>query len=83
MIIGAMFGLGTDPVTVRLTPLDVMITAAVAGILFVLHWCVRNRTLEEITRRTPWWLKSMALAGMVIGIVILSGEDRAFIYFQF
>ncbi|MBN2397888.1 MAG: MBOAT family protein, partial [Deltaproteobacteria bacterium] len=59
VILGAMFGLGTDPATLRLTPLDVMITAGVAGMLFAMHWCVRDRTLEEIARRTPWWLKSL------------------------
>jgi hypothetical protein len=44
---------------------------------------MRSRSLEEIAGRMPWWLKSVVLAGMLTAIVILSGEDRAFIYFQF
>jgi hypothetical protein len=39
--------------------------------------------LEQVVSKCPWWLRSLIIAGMLIGIVTLSGEDRAFIYFQF
>ena len=52
-------------------------------ILLILHWMMRDITLEEVASRCPWWLRSLILAGMLVGIVTLSGDDRAFIYFQF
>ena len=83
LMIKAMFGLGCNPPGLWLTSLDLIITSGVSFAILALHWCMRDHSLEEIAGRTPWWLKSLALAGMLIAIVILSGEDRAFIYFQF
>jgi len=36
-----------------------------------------------VAARIPWWARSLVLAAMIIGILGLSGEDHAFIYFQF
>ena len=55
----------------------------VMGSLLGLHWVMRNRRIEEVAEAWPWWIRSLVLAGLLVGIVVLSGEDRAFIYFQF
>jgi hypothetical protein len=52
------------------------------GIL-VVHWFMRNRRLEEVVAKTPWWLTGLAWAGMLFAIVITQGSGNAFIYFQF
>ena len=52
------------------------------GILAV-HWYMRNRRLEEVVARTPWWLTGLVWAGMLFAIVITQGSGNAFIYFQF
>ncbi|HUT36069.1 MAG TPA: MBOAT family O-acyltransferase [Planctomycetota bacterium] len=60
--------------------------AVVLGItigILLLHWLLRDSSLEALVARCPWWLRSLVLASLMIAIVTLSGEDRAFIYFQF
>jgi hypothetical protein len=53
------------------------------GLLFAVHWVMRHRQIEEVAEAWPWWVRSLVLTGLCVGIVVLSGEDRAFIYFQF
>lgn len=83
LMIKAMFNLGCGPSGLHLALPDIIITAVVSFVILVLHYCMRDRSLEEIAGRMSWWLKSLVLAGMMIAVTILSGEDRAFIYFQF
>jgi alginate O-acetyltransferase complex protein AlgI len=51
--------------------------------IVALHWRLRNTTLEAVTARVPWVVRSLVLAAMLVLIVVTPGEDRAFIYFQF
>lgn len=51
--------------------------------MLALHWALRDCLLESVVRRMPWWLRAAILAGMVLGILLIRGDDRAFIYFQF
>lgn len=81
-ILQSMFGMAAET-TDHLRP-EVMakalivVTSLVAG-----HWYMRSRTLESVASRLPWWLRSAALAGMVLLIFSMAGDERAFIYFQF
>ena len=53
------------------------------GIL-VIHYIMRNRSLEEVFSRMPWALRGVFLAIlMYLTLISFTGEDRAFIYFQF
>lgn len=54
----------------------------IAGIL-VVHWVMRDRTLEEVAGRAPQWLAATVIAAMLFAIVISQGSSNAFIYFQF
>ncbi len=47
------------------------------------HAAMRNTTLEAVVERTPWPVRTAALAGMIFSLFLCSGVDRAFIYFQF
>ncbi len=80
-IVVSMFGLGRGVHVVNAARiLSVLVAAAV---MLVLHWLMRDSSLERVARRTPWWLRSAAMALMLVLIVLAQGEDRAFIYFQF
>jgi D-alanyl-lipoteichoic acid acyltransferase DltB (MBOAT superfamily) len=78
----SMFGLGEGGAQV-LSRVMTIKAVTVVGLLFVFHWSMRKSSLEQLVRAIPWPLRSLILTGLLLGIVLLSGEDRAFIYFQF
>jgi len=82
-ILKAMVGFGTEPGTVCIRPIYAAAVFVVSGLILLVHWLMRDRSLEDVAEKTPWVLRALLLAGMVIAIVLFSGEDRAFIYFQF
>jgi alginate O-acetyltransferase complex protein AlgI len=47
------------------------------------HWTMRNRRLEDVVSRAPWWVLSLIWAVMLFSILITQGVGDAFIYFQF
>jgi hypothetical protein len=47
------------------------------------QWLMRNRDLEQVVSRTPWWLTGVACAAMLFAVIITQGSGTAFIYFQF
>ena len=53
------------------------------GVLLASHWALRDTTLEDVVERTPWPVRSLALAAMILSLLMFPGVDRAFIYFQF
>jgi len=59
-----------------------VIAVAIAGVLAA-SWAMRERRIEHVVARTPLLVRSVALAVMIVSIVMMQGEDRAFIYFQF
>jgi alginate O-acetyltransferase complex protein AlgI len=80
-IVAGMFGLRHGA---RVVYTAVVLNTLVAvAVMLALHWLMRNSSLERVARRTPWWLRSAAMALMLVLIVLAQGEDRAFIYFQF
>lgn len=79
-----MFGHAQQDSTFLLVrKLNIVILSAVITILLGLHWKMRDITFEEMACLCPLWLRSLIMALMLMGIVTFSGEDRAFIYFQF
>ena len=68
-------------------PLDssmVMALVVVALMLFV-HWYMRERDLSDVFKRIPFWLRPFILAVIMVAVFLamVSGDTRAFIYFQF
>jgi D-alanyl-lipoteichoic acid acyltransferase DltB (MBOAT superfamily) len=80
-VLEAMFGIGTGPRVLPIVDYE-LVVPAVAAILGV-HWLMRERGIEDVVERTPWLVRSAALAVMIAAIVLAQGKDRAFIYFQF
>ena len=80
-LLKAMFGV--DPGAHVLNLIDYALVAPVMVALLATHWFMRERLLEDIVERTPWIVRSAALAIMMVALVLMQGKDRAFIYFQF
>lgn len=82
-VTAALFGFGAPEAARLLTRHSVVWAAGVTLILLCVHWSMRETSIVSLVDRVPWWARSLALAALVFGILGLSGEDRAFIYFQF
>ena len=80
-LLEGMFGVGHGPRA--LDPSNYPLVLLATGALLAVHWIMRDRPLEQVVERTPWLLRSVAIAAMIIGIIAMQGQDRAFIYFQF
>ena len=81
-LISAMFGFSNEGMGV-LTTTDMVITAVVISILLCLSWILRDRMVEDVVGKVPWWLGGCAWAAMLIRIILTQGGGGAFIYFQF
>jgi D-alanyl-lipoteichoic acid acyltransferase DltB (MBOAT superfamily) len=62
---------------------NVALVAATTLALLGGHWLMRERRLEDVAARLPWWARGMALAVLLILLILSPSNDRAFIYFQF
>lgn len=69
--------------TISIQYFYILLTFGITMIILASHWVMRERSLEHIVNKMPWWLRSIVFAAMIIILVTCSGEDRAFIYFQF
>jgi alginate O-acetyltransferase complex protein AlgI len=82
--IGAvLLGLGSHKGVRLLKSEPIVLSIGVTIVLLCVHWSMRDTSITSIVTRVPWWARSLALAAVVLVILGLSGEDRAFIYFQF
>jgi len=59
------------------------IVLLVTGVLVGTHFVLRDTTLEDAWRRLPVWARPVLLASMILTISLITGDERAFIYFQF
>jgi len=80
-ILEGMFGVARGPRVLPLVNYEIVGVVTVA--LLATHWAMRARPLEDLVERTPWLVRSLALGTMIVAIIIMQGQDRAFIYFQF
>ncbi len=77
-ITAAMLGAGSGE-----THLVLLAALIPVGTLLLVHAALRDTTLEAVVERTPWPARTAALLAMLLSLVLFSGIDRAFIYFQF
>ncbi len=59
-----------------------LVGGTVFAILFV-HGRMREKRLEDVVARTPWWVTATVVAAMLFATIITQGSNDAFIYFQF
>jgi alginate O-acetyltransferase complex protein AlgI len=82
-IAAALFGSGSHHAARLVSRESIVLSLGATIILFCVHGSMKDTSIASIVTRVPWWVRSLALAVMVLGILGLSGEDHAFIYFQF
>jgi D-alanyl-lipoteichoic acid acyltransferase DltB (MBOAT superfamily) len=80
-LIGAMLGGGAG--TLPLSRYAIGSVLVVTAGLLTGHWLLRDSSLEAAVRRLPAWVNGVGLAAMLLLLLILPGDSRAFIYFQF
>ncbi|HNR77855.1 MAG TPA: MBOAT family O-acyltransferase, partial [Parvularculaceae bacterium] len=66
-ILAGMAGLAAEPAAVLPTVHMVKVAVIVAGMVAV-QWLMRNRSLEAVVARTPWWLTAVAVAAMLFAV---------------
>jgi D-alanyl-lipoteichoic acid acyltransferase DltB (MBOAT superfamily) len=85
-ILAAMIGLNSFSFAseIWVSNADLLVVLITTIFFLAFHWFMKDRSLEEVSARLPWWTRSVAIA-LLMAIIVLSfsGEDRAFIYFQF
>ncbi len=81
-ILAGMAGLAGDAAPILPTMFVVKVVVIVTAIVAT-QWLMRNRSLEDVVSRTPWWLTGLVTAAMLFAVTITQGSGQAFIYFQF
>ena len=63
----------------------ILLVLGFTALMLTAQWWVRDSSLEAVAARLPRWVRSVALAVMVflLAITFGTGDDNAFIYFQF
>jgi len=81
-IVSSMLGC-VPAVTADFAKFDMLRAIAPTVCIVIAHWLLRDRTLEEVVSAVHPLFLSAILAMMIVAILMMPGEDRAFIYFQF
>ena len=68
---------------VGVSGLRIAAAMSIVAAMFALHCFMRNRTTESMWSRMPWPVRSLLLAAMIVALLLVPGDSRAFIYFQF
>ncbi len=82
-VVRAMLGLDGQDSTLAFTWAETVLVLVPVAAMVVLHWLLRDISLEQAVERCPWAVRSAAIAALVIAIACMPGTDRAFLYFQF
>ena len=79
----AMFGFSPDDAEAKLPTIYMLQVIVTIVVMLIVHWRMRNTTLEAVAEKAPKWLIPVMLAVMAFFIIITQGSGDAFIYFQF
>jgi alginate O-acetyltransferase complex protein AlgI len=66
-----------------LSPAEVWMVFLLTGALLSSHWLMRNSSLEAVAARVSWEMRAVIISCLLITLLLVPGDDRAFIYFQF
>ncbi len=67
----------------QVTLRDCVVVGTILLCTIAAHIRLRDVDLEAFVTGLPMWVRTTALAAMIISLVLAPGDDRAFIYFQF
>jgi hypothetical protein len=82
-MLASMGGIVSASAVSVLSAREVTTVVAITAVILSCHWVMRHSTLESLAGRTPWWARSVALAAMILALLAIPVENRAFVYFQF
>ena len=52
-------------------------------VLLIWHQMTYSTSIEDITRNLTWPVRTLIISTVILSIIFSTGDDRAFIYFQF
>jgi len=78
-----MLGLESGGSQAGLDKKEILFTALTVASILIVHWRMRDTTIEAVAEKRSWLFRSLLIATMLVAIATMPGEDRAFIYFQF
>ena len=79
----AMLCLPAPDATEMVNPARGMLAIAVVGSMLIWQFALRNTTYEHFMAKMPLAIRCLMIGAMMFAISISTGENRAFIYFQF
>ena len=79
----SMLGFASADAKNTLTMAEVAIVGLVTVTMMTCQWILRDRDLEAAANRAPWLVRGVAISAVAMALITMSGDDRAFIYFQF
>ena len=62
---------------------NVLVVVGITSLLLGAHWWLRDAGVATRWNAVPSWARSALLAILLLSLVLVPGDDRAFIYFQF
>ncbi|GAA3997328.1 MBOAT family protein [Sphingomonas humi] len=75
---------GHAPGGVALLPgFDLLAAFGIVTAIFLIHWRMRDTTLEAVVEQAPAWVLAPVLGLMAFLVIIEQGRGNAFIYFAF
>lgn len=82
MMMASLHGFIPDGMKILSTLSILSVVGGMGGMLLV-HWWMRERTLESIVAKMSWWQVGIIWSAMLFLLIINQGGGNAFIYFQF
>ena len=79
----AMLGLPDTAATELINASRGMLALTVVAAILFMHFILRNTTFEHFMEKIPVPVRCLMIGAMMFAISISTGENRAFIYFQF
>lgn len=62
---------------------DIIRVLTLIGLLFICHWCMRNTSMKEVSKKTHPLILGVVWGILLFLISIAQGSGEQFIYFQF
>lgn len=82
-IAAAALGWGPSSEPFRLSDFQLLCAVVPYEIMVMIHFVFRDTSLEDVAFRWPKWIWGTFVAAMLIALIVMPGDDRAFVYFQF
>ncbi len=82
LLLASMHGFVPDGMKI-LTTISILSVVLIISAMLLIHWLMRNTTLETVVSRFSWGQIGLGWATILFLLIINQGGGNAFIYFQF